>query len=160
MAQLHLHSEDFWQFSLQVYARPAVKDICLRLQNERNADVNLLLLGLFFQARRILLTRAGFDALFSLSNHWQLKTLKPLRDRRIALERGSEAYHAALAEELEAEKREQAALIACWNDQGANLANDASQRIELLHHYATPLGLDPTDLLAQMQKAAGGTSTA
>lgn len=152
MAPSHLHSEDFWQFSLQVYTRPAMKDICISLQNEQGADVNLLLLGLFLQANQVTLTSTEFDALLRLSDHWQQKTLKPLRERRIALEKGSEPYKAALAEELEAEKHEQAALIACWNSQVAALPGDTACRTELLDHYAAPLGLDPSDLLARMQE--------
>ena len=33
----------FWQFSLDVYARPQVAELCLALQDEHNFDVNAVL---------------------------------------------------------------------------------------------------------------------
>ena len=37
----------FWQFSLDYYAKPGVQAICLKLQNEHEADVNVLLYALW-----------------------------------------------------------------------------------------------------------------
>ena len=40
-------ADEFWQFSLEVYARPQVADLCLVLQDEHGFDVNILLLCLW-----------------------------------------------------------------------------------------------------------------
>jgi len=40
-------ADEFWQFSLEAYARPQVADLCLVLQDEHGFDVNILLLCLW-----------------------------------------------------------------------------------------------------------------
>jgi uncharacterized protein (TIGR02444 family) len=40
-------AEAFWAFSLEVYAKPQVAELCIALQDEYGFDVNLLLLGLW-----------------------------------------------------------------------------------------------------------------
>jgi uncharacterized protein (TIGR02444 family) len=39
--------DEFWQFSLDVYARPQVADLCMGLQDAHGFDVNILLLCLW-----------------------------------------------------------------------------------------------------------------
>jgi uncharacterized protein (TIGR02444 family) len=40
-------TDGFWAYSLRVYARPGVSAACLRLQDEADLDVNLLLFALY-----------------------------------------------------------------------------------------------------------------
>jgi uncharacterized protein (TIGR02444 family) len=40
-------ADEFWQFSLEVYAKPQVAELCLALQDEHGFDVNVLLLCLW-----------------------------------------------------------------------------------------------------------------
>ena len=40
-------ADGFWAYSLRVYAQPGVAAACLRLQDEANLDVNLLLFALY-----------------------------------------------------------------------------------------------------------------
>ena len=44
-------AEQFWQFSEQHYARPGVAEACLLLQEDYDANVNLLLLLLMLEER-------------------------------------------------------------------------------------------------------------
>ena len=44
-------AEQFWQFSEQHYARPGVADVCLQLQDDYGANVNLLLLLVMLEER-------------------------------------------------------------------------------------------------------------
>lgn len=47
MNSLATAADTFWQFSLEVYSRPQVADLCLALQDDHGFDVNVLLLCLW-----------------------------------------------------------------------------------------------------------------
>ena len=108
-------ADAFWQFSITHYERPAVKETCLALQDDAGADVNLLLLAVWLETldRRIPMELA--KKLNSTSERWQVETIGPLRERRRQKPKSSPDYHTCLREELEAEKREQVALVECLN---------------------------------------------
>lgn len=58
MDELATAADAFWAFSLEVYARPQVAELCIALQDEYGFDVNVLLLGLWIAETE----RTAFEA--------------------------------------------------------------------------------------------------
>lgn len=76
-----------WDYALALYATPGVQAACLALQDQRGADVNLVLFACWLGAssRRLdadRLTRARDEALA-----WQTELVRPLRAARRGLKR-------------------------------------------------------------------------
>jgi len=113
---------DFWEFSLNVYARPGVEQACLALQEQAGADVNLLLFSLWLATQRrqvnwaTLLVETGLQ-----TRQARVKTLRQQRlAQRSALKyHSSAAYEQLKAEELAAEQEEQAWLFAVYQSYSA-----------------------------------------
>ncbi|QKT03198.1 TIGR02444 family protein [Ectothiorhodospiraceae bacterium 2226] len=109
----------FWDYSLDVYARPGVADSCLRLQDEAGLDVNLLLLcGWLAMRGRGSLDAAAARHLESAAAPWRHAVLAPLRAARRRLKPAAAhdarvaALRRRLAElELRAERVAQALLV-------------------------------------------------
>ena len=137
MEHSSLTAEDFWDFSIKVYGKNPIQNTCLQCQDHYGADVNLLLLGVYLDCRGISVSEATYAALLKVSNHWQAERLGPLRQQRRAAPKGSEEYKRLLSEELETEKKEQAALMKALHEGQTN----HSQPTELLHSYVKHLGL-------------------
>jgi uncharacterized protein (TIGR02444 family) len=79
-------AEEFWRFSLDLYARPAVAAQCLALQDGEGREVNILLLALY--AGLVLgrgLAAADFAALESATAAWRDNVVVPLRAARRGL---------------------------------------------------------------------------
>lgn len=117
----------FWQFSLEIYSRPQVADLCLGLQDEHGFDVNIVLLCLWLarDEGRILgladirLLRAGAAHLnenlvlpIRQARRWARTMIDPAADPRIKAER-QEFYSALKAIELRAEHLVQMTLPDC-----------------------------------------------
>jgi uncharacterized protein (TIGR02444 family) len=98
----------FWDFSLALYAKPGVAPACLRLQERRGVDVNLLLFCLWLgraKARRV--SAADIAALRSHISVIHDEVVRPLRQARAALKRmlGQTALEAEIAALRAAVKR-------------------------------------------------------
>lgn len=108
----------FWAFSLAVYDRPGVAEACLRLQEARGVDVNLLLHALWCGALGHRIALAERRRLDEAVAPWQAGAVRPLRAVRRWLKTqqalpaaGAEALRAGVkAQELEAERLEQGLL--------------------------------------------------
>lgn len=104
----------FWDFSLDMYARPGMAAACLRLQDEAGLDVNVLLFCLFAGANGRALGVDDFDALEAVVLPWQRLIVLPLRHARTVLKASKPdkmpAYAASL--ELLAEQRQQEMMAA------------------------------------------------
>lgn len=111
----------FWRWSLRVYRAPGVQEACLALQDQRGADVNLLLFcGWVGLAGRALDQRLLRQATACVGC-WQAEVVAPLRAVRRTLKHGgSKASTAApalalrrriAAIELQAESVEQTLLF-------------------------------------------------
>lgn len=104
----------FWQYSLNIYGRPAVQQTCLSLQDSLGLDVNLALFCCWMASRGYRLPDAAVrDALEQVSD-WSATIVGPLREVRCALPRndGTTSEVAALRQsvkqlELQAERIEQ-----------------------------------------------------
>ena len=90
MKQSRLDLEaDSWAFALHIYARPAVADACLRLQNEAGVDVMMLLMTVFAAVRhRVLLTPFEIRELDEACRPWREQIVQPLRAIRGRLKTG------------------------------------------------------------------------
>lgn len=73
---------DLWAFSLHYYARPGVSDLCLRLQDEHGANVNLVLWALWLGFRGQLLDVAQLAHAQRKVHSWDQHYVLPLRQLR------------------------------------------------------------------------------
>ena len=106
-------AEQLWQFSEQHYARPGVAAACLQLQDDYDANVNLLLLLVMLEERGfntdptlflpIVRQRAG------LFNQWR-QLRRQLKDKL-----STDTYLALLRHELELESWQQQELLQVLN---------------------------------------------
>jgi hypothetical protein len=102
-------TEEFWQFSLETYARPGVSAACIALQDTSGCDVNILLLALY--AGMVLGHRLDRD-----------RVTQPLRAARRnakawAADPEVAAFRAAVqATEIEAERLAQRQLLSLLDD--------------------------------------------
>ena len=79
------HSE-FWNFSLAVYGEAGVASACLRLQDQRGLNVNLLLFcGWLGVTGRGALESRDWQALVEWTRAWDDKVVLPLRGVRVSL---------------------------------------------------------------------------
>lgn len=72
----------FWNYSIQIYQTPDVEQACLNLQNEFNADVNIILFCLWMGEQKRRLSLDEVLVLTLTSAPWQDAILKPLRNAR------------------------------------------------------------------------------
>jgi len=135
-------ADEFWAFSLALYSRPRVAEYCLRLQDEAGANVNLLLFCCWTGRRGIALGAQELAAAAATIEDWQVRVLRPLRARRRTLAIATTEKQRLLAEELSAERREQA-LLAQWLEDcglarpGSARDGDACARENLTRYCAT-----------------------
>jgi|APCry1669192522_1035417.scaffolds.fasta_scaffold03629_4 uncharacterized protein (TIGR02444 family) len=108
-----------WRFSLAFYSRPEVPALLLRLQDECDADVNVVLFGLWRAGQYRSLSSDDFLAIDSVIQKWRAEIVVPMRTVRRTIkgsQDGSAAvdalYTAAKRLELEAERIEQSRLFA------------------------------------------------
>ena len=110
----------FWQFSLSVYAVPAVSAECLDLQSRFDIDVNVLLFCAWMgRAHKIALSDENLSDIGASASVWHEKVVRPLRAARQNLkpmpamsDPAVAALRAAIAkDELRAEEIEQAMLF-------------------------------------------------
>jgi len=96
--------EDFWQYSLSVYAKPLVQPALLYLQDEHQADINILLLCCYSAA-------GGHPALNvdfllqaqTLTEPWRTTITEPLRALRRCLKQETSLMALEEAAEIRAQ---------------------------------------------------------
>jgi uncharacterized protein (TIGR02444 family) len=74
--------EGLWDFSVRTYRSSGVSDICLSLQNDHGADVNMLLFCCWAGARNERLGGELFDRASEFSKDWADGVVIPLRSAR------------------------------------------------------------------------------
>lgn len=72
----------FWNYSCQLFQLPDVADTCLQMQNNFDADVNLLLFCCWAGDNHRSLNETDIDNLIKASEPWQTAIIKPLREAR------------------------------------------------------------------------------
>ncbi len=152
----------FWDFSLKLYASPAVQKACLDLQDGSGVDVNVLLYMLWHGANRRRLTDSDAKSVVAAVEPWRVDVVVPLRTARRNLKQPPPAIDAQAAEalrsiakkaELEAERLQQAAMFAlkmpaivetpAASPRAAAAANAAAYAVAL----GRPLAADPLDVM-------------
>jgi uncharacterized protein (TIGR02444 family) len=112
-------ASSFWTFSLKVYAEQAVANVCLSLQDQFDADVNVVLFMLWSAARGRRLSLQEIGDIIDLVRPWQIQVVRPLRVARRSLKippsdwplQEIEALRQRVkADELEAERLQQQVL--------------------------------------------------
>jgi len=131
-----------WDFSLAVYARPAVAETCLALQDAFGADVNLVLYCCWLGATgRGHLDAEDFARLSEAASVWQREVVTPLRavrrrlaepPRRVAHALSAALREAVKAAELDAERIEQTVLAEAL--ERAPVVHDAARRRRDIGH--------------------------
>ncbi|MEE4191515.1 MAG: TIGR02444 family protein [Halieaceae bacterium] len=99
-----------WTFSLSLYRREGVADLCLDLQDRLGLDVNLVLYAAFAAARGVSVGSEDLAAVEATILHWRDSILRPLRLlRRQLQDSGDErdARRALLSAELALEQVQQ-----------------------------------------------------
>ena len=112
-----LRADDFWQYSLRIYAVEEVKQQCLALQNTYGLNVNMLLFCGFLTQHNIYLDTGTFKFLSQQIEKidQQLKVLRTNRNKVKSESR--DLYIRVLEQELDLEKSQQATLISRLNNQ-------------------------------------------
>jgi uncharacterized protein (TIGR02444 family) len=154
--------EEFWTFSLDLYARPGVADACLRLQDSYALDVNMLLLCCWLGRRGYRLGAAELAAAEARAAPLRAQVLVPLRAVRRALKTmplaGAVALYARVKEvELAAEREEQHLLVAPWSRSPEPSSGEGMADAVNLTLYFTARGLAP-EIGAELIKALRTTS--
>ena len=152
----------FWDFSLDLYARPGVADCCLRLQGRHGLDVNLLFYCLWTAEQGALLSDDDVAKLMASVEGLHHEVIRPLRAARTRLKTMLAEAPAKLApamgrvradikrNELDAEHLEQL-LLAQWRPAGTARLTMGADRYAVAaanaQAYFTALGvpLSPDD---------------
>jgi uncharacterized protein (TIGR02444 family) len=145
--------EEFWAFSLRVYAQPSVQEECLTLQERLSLDVNLLLFCAYAGSKLgVVLSQQDIADIVALTETWQNSVVRRLRAVRTAMKRWSEDGTLSIAEpasalrlavkkaELDAERIEHDMLADWAANREANAAPAPQQAVDanidlLLDHY-------------------------
>lgn len=110
-----INRQDFWQFSLSTYARPSVAAYCLQLQDERQANINMLLLCLYCGQQKISINSSLCATLLEHTQSWRRQCIEPLQYLRQQFKSMEvmpvPVYEAIKETELQAEAQEQAMLM-------------------------------------------------
>lgn len=110
--------EEFWDWSVRVYANPQTQNACLRLQDEFAQDVNALLWACWLGVQGKSPTPSALNTLGDISAYWQTALISGVRKARRSLQVETEISSAPdlksafLELELALEKQEQLALQA------------------------------------------------
>jgi uncharacterized protein (TIGR02444 family) len=143
-----LDPDVFWRFSISLYGESSIKELCLSLQDQHSADVNLMLLYVWLDQQNISITSPERESLEALSNEWQTHWLHPLRKQRKTLGRTAPEYKAILQQELELERREQQALIQCANAFNLTRQQQTITTYRNINMYLSKIGSPPDIYLA------------
>jgi len=79
---MNFPDSELWTFSEQTYALPDVEDSCLKLQNDFDADINIILYCIWVAEKSVLLSQDDIQLLIKTTEPWQKTILRPLRDAR------------------------------------------------------------------------------
>jgi uncharacterized protein (TIGR02444 family) len=148
----------FWRFSLRFYALPDVAPACLRLQDEANVDVNLMLFLLFLAEGGRAITRDDVARLDASIAPWRSEVVEPLRALRRRLKSDIGDVPTSTSEglrnmvkkiELEAERLEQGRLEKAAPTLGKPASRSEAARLNLTAYeaYLGPLPDAPKALI-------------
>ncbi|MEK9679810.1 MAG: TIGR02444 family protein, partial [Rhodospirillaceae bacterium] len=151
----------FWDFSLGLYGREGIPDLCIDLQDRLGADVNILLYCCWAAVSGApMLTESEVAALDAVVRDWREDVVKPLRATRWAMKEMTSPDDTGQQErirnqvkrsELDAERVQQLMLAAAMplpaTESGeSNVSGDVRKAaLANMATYLTSLGTPPTD---------------
>lgn len=147
-----LAENPFWDFSVALYSDESVATQCLSMQDDWDADVNLLLYGIWLAHHGIAWTIDEITTLQKEFEPWRKTTIMPLRTvrRRLRFQTKRRYYNFLKALELRAERHQQDRLWLHWQTSHPSLsttpASDAlfaKQVTENLRLYLQRLEMRP-----------------
>jgi uncharacterized protein (TIGR02444 family) len=156
-------ADAFWNFSLRVYALPGVKEACLRLQDEADLDVNVLLYCLWRGSRGVLLGADELRGRLAALRPWVAEAVVPLRTLRRALRAPALSLPAEparalgerlLALELDAERTAQRLLVETVPEPDAAIPSDGAVTANLQLYLRLADAAAPEEAVAALAKAA------
>jgi uncharacterized protein (TIGR02444 family) len=134
-------SQNFWEFSLDLYNCAEVSAACLDLQNQHGIDVNLLLLCCWYGAQVGELSETSLNQALAYSNQWAENVVKPLRQTRVWMKSNmpndqnqqmdfQEVRNEIKAVELRAEKHQQVMLeVIAMSQPNAEAQGKSTERV-------------------------------
>ena len=162
----------FWQFSLAVYGQPGVAEVCLLLQDDHGADVNVVLFLLWRAAGGREATPEELKVAMSAVAPWQERVVRPLREIRRWLKIGGlsggpggapggfsdEKFRKRVKEmELEAERLQQEWLAALPDSGGRGETDFHTTARSALEMYAAALQAKFPDAVVRILVAAAAS---
>lgn len=78
---------EFWRYSLAVYQLPEVQRLCLHLQEQIDADVNLILFAGWLAKNNIDFSPDRVNQANKKIKQWRKEIIKPLRDVRYSVKK-------------------------------------------------------------------------
>lgn len=83
MIMFELPKSEFWDFSLAVYKQPEVSNVCLTLQDDYGANINMMLFSLWLgQSGRGVAAISDWQTMTQRTRHWRERVIRPLRSVR------------------------------------------------------------------------------
>ncbi|MAH73222.1 MAG: TIGR02444 family protein [Cellvibrionales bacterium TMED49] len=71
-----------WNFSLAAYGQRGIESLCLKLQRDINADINVLLYLLWLSTFKRQLKSDQILGVINVTKFWQSQVVKPIRETR------------------------------------------------------------------------------
>lgn len=125
---------ELWNYSTHIWTLPGVEDLCINLQTEYDANVNLLIYCLWLGEQKRCLNEDDLQVMLDTVKPWQTM-IKPLRDSRRMMQQQMIAMPGELVEqsianmkemEINAEHMAQMALEKALNSDNIQSAEDVS----------------------------------
>lgn len=157
-----MYQNNFWDWSLQVYANSATQSACLDLQDTFSQNVNMMLWGCWLGSQGLSPTVEALSALPALGEIWQNSLITGVRKARrnidtvSYLETAKDLKTAFLALEISLERQEQFALQALSTEKAESALAPSSLCVYNLHHiiksHSSSAGALNTDLEEALQR--------
>ncbi|MBV32062.1 MAG: TIGR02444 family protein [Porticoccaceae bacterium] len=93
------NSFELWDFSIAAYGKRGIESLCLKLQQEINADINVLLYLLWLSTFKRQLKSDQILSVINVTKFWQSQVVQPIRKTRKILKKSSALSDNAFKEE-------------------------------------------------------------
>ena len=77
-------TQPLWDYSIELYDQPALRDLLLQAQDEAKVDINFILLALFASHHEVELTAAFLDHAYAKTHDLRVVGINPIRTLRNA----------------------------------------------------------------------------
>lgn len=107
-------ANEFWKFSLNIYSKQDIAEICLELQDEYDVDVNICLFLIWLAYNSKQMEALDFKRIFQKTREWHNEVIKPIRSSRMAVKKqiGVQPFYDLIKKcEMDAEFHQQESLF-------------------------------------------------